>query len=167
MSKTVYVDGKAGFWDQNTGAFVPYRNQYGSGGGQGRANGFGGQGRGNYDNQQAKSRDYKKHSGAKVGVNQKGSRKGEKHITFWNYSKQRGLITGIGTSYSGTKTHESKSGRKWQNWMVVLQNKRTFQEWKTSGLYDLTTGKLIINSMGWVVNPKAPRGGYAGTFTNK
>jgi hypothetical protein len=110
----------------------------------------------------------KKHSGAKMGINQRGTQKGKQHIVFWNYSRQRGLISGIATPYKGTKEVKSKtSGRIWQNWMVSLQNKKTFQSWTTSGLFSPESGRLIIDSLGWVVNPKAKNGGYAGTFRNR
>lgn len=140
-----------------------------------RGNYGGNYSRGNGGNQYNQNNNYrgngggqKKHSGAKMGINQRGSQKGKQHIVFWNYSRTRGLISGIATPYKGTKEVKSKtSGRVWHNWMVSLTNKRTFQKWTTSGLFDPQSGKLIISELGWVVNPKARNGGYCGTFTNR
>lgn len=162
-SKTAYHNGLAGFWSQDTGEFVPYHNQYPKRGGggnygpefRGPQGGGGGQ------------RPVKKHSGAKSGVNSKGSAKGKQNITGWNYSRNGGLLTFIATSYKDTDKHKSKSGRVWENWMVSWFNKTTKAKGVVSGLYDTTTGKLIINDWGWVVNPKAPNGGYSGKFTKK
>lgn len=113
------------------------------------------------------NRPMKKHSGAKMGINRSGKMKDAPNITFWNFSRERGLITAIATPYSGTHEKKSKTGRIWQNWMVSWFNKRTMQRGTTSGLYDAQNNKLIISDWGWVVNPKAPNGGYAGRVGSK
>ena len=108
------------------------------------------------------NRPVKKHSGAKAGINKKGKHAGAQHVSFWNYSRSRGLVSGVATVYSGTHEVKSKAGRVWQNWMVSWKNNKTMQTGTTSALYDPQSGKVIINAWGWVLNPRT---NYAGKFT--
>lgn len=139
---------------------MAYPNQWGNQNWDQSDWGYQGQNR-NYGNR----RQPKKHSGAKLTVMQKGKHKGQQCIVAWNYSRQRGLISVIAAPYKGTKEVKSKTGRKWQNWMVTIRNKRTMQETITSGLFDPASRKLIVNDLGMVMNPGAPNGGYFGKFT--
>jgi len=164
---TVRVNGVAGFINQ-AGQFTPYQNQYPQNrGGQQNFTRYNGgnnvpMNRNNNFNQMRK-----KHSGAKSGVNKAGKMKGAINITFWNYSRGGGLLTGIATPYGGTHEVKSKSGRLWQNFMVSWFNKTTKAKGTVSGLYEPASGKLLISDWGWVVNPKAPNGGYAGRVGKK
>lgn len=99
----------------------------------------------------------KKHSGCKFGrTNNKP------WIQAWNYSRRNGMVTFIASPYEGTKQHKGAT-QEWENWVVKI--KQGFTESLTSGLYSLTTGKLVISSFGIVCNSKAPNGGYCGKFS--
>lgn len=111
----------------------------------------------------------KKHSGAKFGYTHGDASK--PYVSAWNYSKQRGLISLIASPYVGknsrTKEHRSGNGRVWENWRVKVFVKRTMQTLWFGCLYDTSTQKITIPDMGFVLNHKAPNGGYCGTFRKK
>jgi hypothetical protein len=112
----------------------------------------------------------KKHSGAVSGVSKKDGLLGSKQIPFvrgWNYSKAHGLVSFFAAPYGKTSAHKSKtSGKMWENWMVKVSPKMA-KPFIVSGLYDQMSGKVIINELGMVLNPKAPNGGYCGKFGGK
>jgi hypothetical protein len=108
----------------------------------------------------------KKHSGCKQVVMQRGGNSGETCLVVWNFSKRRGMISGIITPYKGTKTSTSKNGRVWENWFCTLDYKDSGQQRKCSALVDPSTGKAIVKELGMIANPRAKNGGYFGTFTN-
>lgn len=91
----------------------------------------------------------KKRTGCKSG-----NKNGRQYITGWNYSRSRGMITFIAGPYRNTQEVKSKNGRVWQNWFVKLFNKRTMQEIRTSGMYEVATGRLIMSDLGMIANPK-------------
>lgn len=101
-----------------------------------------------------------KHTGAKSGVDKNGN----PYVSGWNVSKRRGMCSVFARPYKGTSEHKSKTGRLWHNWFVTVTFKDQGTEMNTSGLYDPQSGKVIIPKLGWVMNPRAPRGGYCGTF---
>ncbi len=113
----------------------------------------------------------KKHSGAKISRITKGQNTDSDCIVAWNYSKARGLVKLLITPYKGTKRVDSKPGKLWENWMVKVTISRTLSESITSAMVEVNSGggiiKATIQQFGWVVNPKAPNGGYCGTFTKK
>lgn len=103
-----------------------------------------------------------KHSGAKWKEAVNG--KIVKPVMYgWNYSKTRGMITFIASPYKKTKRVKSANGKEWENWFVKIFNKRTLQELKTSGLYDVANRRLIISDLGMIATLKGS-GGYFGTF---
>lgn len=104
----------------------------------------------------------KKHSGCKGGQDKKG----RSYVSGWKYSRRTGLVSFFAAPYKGTSTHKSNNGRVWENWIVKIQNKSTMQESIAPCLYDRTTGKVIIQKLGFVMNPKGGRGGYVGTYVN-
>jgi len=116
----------------------------------------------------SKGKGRKKHSGAKAGVVKKPGILGSESIPYvrgWNYSRRFGLVSFFATEYSKTKTVKGAT-QSWQNWMVKVQPKMG-KEFITSGLYSEQTGKVVIPSLGIVLNPSAPGGGYCGKFGNK
>lgn len=101
-----------------------------------------------------------KHSGCKSGTDKNG----KPYVQGWKYDKRNGLRSFYATPYKGTQEVKSKrSGRLWQNWFVRVRN-ADGTEVKTSGMYDVSTGKVIIDSMGFVMNPRGGRGGYVGPY---
>ncbi len=50
---------------------------------------------------------------------------------------------------------------------VTLTNTKTGVQAFHWGTMQKTTGKVVINDLAMVINPKAKNGGYAGTFLNK
>jgi|GEM_PF-6376605 len=120
--------------------------------------------RGGYTNSRSNNnyggqRPQKKHSGAKTGT----TKKGEKYTTGWNKSRGAGFVTFLCVTTSKSVSSESKSGRKWVSVMVKVRKQMT-PETTTNGLMDVQTGMVTIDSMGIVLNPKAPNGGYCGKF---
>ncbi|WP_447642439.1 MULTISPECIES: hypothetical protein [Chitinophagaceae] len=130
-----------------------YNNSYGSGYGGGNRN---------YNNRGGNSRPQRKKSGAKAGV----GKNGKPYVQGWNASRQNGMVSFLCVPTSNTGQHTSRTGRNWENWMVVVQP-RMGASFLKSCLYDPSTGKCIISDMGIVLNPKAPNGGYCGRFGNK
>lgn len=116
----------------------------------------------NGQNNQQKPR---KKSGAKSG----SSRTREGEIKLW-VSGWKGagasFMTCICGPYGKTETTDSKTGRKWQNWIAKFQPKNA-APFIQPCLYDMMTGKVVIGSMGLVINPKAANGGYFGTYVRK
>lgn len=106
----------------------------------------------------------KKHSGCSSGLTKKDQ---TLYVRGWKFDKRNGLRSFIAGPNKNTSDHKSKtSGRVWQNWTCKI-TEASGQSFLTSCLYDTTTGKVIINDLGFVMNPKARNGGYVGTFVNK
>lgn len=115
--------------------------------------------RSNYNSNQPK----KKRSGAKLTqyVNSKGDTMFL--TTGWKVTKN-GLI-----SIKCTTTKDSKESDK--GWFgsvactfVNVATGETNFHW---GTMEKRTGKVVIDRMAMVINPRAKNGGYAGTFINK
>jgi hypothetical protein len=105
----------------------------------------------------------KKHSGCKGGQDKKG----RSYVSGWKYSRRAGLVSFFAAPYKGTNSHKSENGRTWENWIVKIQNKSTMTESITTCLFDRSTGKVIIQKLGFVMNPKGGKGGYVGTYINQ
>lgn len=111
---------------------------------------------------------YKKRSGAKskryTPTSGNNAGKGMIHTHGWRFTKRAGLIT-----YSCNTT--KKSVKKDTGWigsiacevMQVDSSQKAFY-W---GVMEAATGKVVIQDLGIVINPKANNGGYCGTFINK
>lgn len=108
----------------------------------------------------------KKHSGAKESMIKIGENKGKSCITAWNYSKRFGLRTFLVTSYKNSKFITSKKGREWQTMMVTIKSSGQIPQ-IASAFLDVMTNKVYIPDMKMVINPKAPNGGYCGTFERR
>lgn len=102
----------------------------------------------------------KKRTGAKATADK---RNGSPVTTGWNYSKRHGLVTFLCVTTKKSDIHKSKSGKEWINVMVKVRYPMQ-PEQTTNGLMDKMTGKVIIQSMGIVINPKAKNGGYCGRY---
>ena len=105
----------------------------------------------------------KKHSGCKSGVDKKGRR----YVSGWKYTKRAGLVSFFAAPYKGTKQRRSKNDILWENWIVKFRSNTTMVEDITTCLYNVQSGKVVIQKMGFVMNPKGGKGGYVGTFKNK
>jgi len=116
-----------------------------------------------YNNNNYNNRPKKKHSGCRAGTDKKGN----PYLTGWNYSKSRGMISFFAAPTSKTKKSTSGSGRTWYNWMLKVFNKRTLQTTIYSCLVTEDCSKAVIEKLGFVMNAKAPNGGYVGSFTRK
>lgn len=110
---------------------------------------------------------HRKHSGAQAGrFNSKTLGDGVPYVIAWNYSKRYGMVKFIAAPTKKTKRVSSHSGKEWDNWVVKVQI-GWHQPYLTGGLYEVATGRVIVKDLGIVINPKAPNGGYCGTFVNK
>lgn len=109
-----------------------------------------------------KADDQKKSSGCKAGI---GPKSGKPWVSGWNFQKRRGMLTFIAGPYEGTSVVQGKT-HEWENWVAKLKLNGIPQPGVMPCLYDVTTGKVIFKDLdaGMVANPKAPNGGYFGTF---
>lgn len=131
-----------------------------------RTNGGGNYGQkrnGNYNNNYQQKP--KKHSGAKhtkyfptTGVN-KGFE--QNIVNAWKLSKNKELIKV--TAVTTSKSKESEKG--WFGSVAVtFVNTVTGAKFFYWGTMQKSTGKVIVQDLALVINPKAPNGGYCGTF---
>ncbi|CAN1538367.1 hypothetical protein MCETHM1_01654 [Flavobacteriaceae bacterium] len=141
-------------WDGgNQHPFTPFKNDY-----QQRNAG--------YNRMQRKS-DFVKHSGAKLTkyFPKSGINAGVEQflVTGWRLSNKE-LI-----SIKAVTTSKSKESEK--GWFgsvaVTFTNTKTGAQQFHWGTMEKKTGKVVINEMAFVMNPKAKNGGYSGTFLNK
>lgn len=110
-------------------------------------------------NQRQKS----KKSGAKSGVAHVRTTGEAKHwVSGWQV-RNRQLTSIMCGPYKDTRESKSKSGRIWHNWIAKIKP-AAGAPYIQPCLYDAMTGKVIIRSLGMVINPKAPNGGYCGTY---
>lgn len=141
-------------WDGgNQHPFTPFKNDY-----QQRNAGY---------SRTQRKKDFVKHSGAKLTryTPQSGVNAGvEQHlVTGWRLAN-RELI-----SIKAVTTNKSNLSEK--GWFgsvaVTFTNTKTGQTSFHWGTMEKKTGKVVINEMAFVMNPKAKNGGYSGTFLNK
>lgn len=135
-------------YDDNQHAFTPYKNNY----------------------QQKKNNDWKdrpivKHSGAKTTkyFPKTGPNAGfEMHLTTgWRLSGKE-LISIKAVTTSKSKLSE-KSG--WYGSVAVtMTNTKTGVVAFHWGTMQASTGKVVVDSLAFVMNPKAKNGGYSGTY---
>jgi hypothetical protein len=65
-----------------------------------------------------------------------------------------------------TTSKSSDSGKGWVGSVACsITNKASGQKSFYWGTMQIATGKVVISDLGWVLNPKAPNGGYCGTFS--
>ncbi|MFW6015808.1 MAG: hypothetical protein ACOCRK_05175 [bacterium] len=119
-----------------------------------------------YPNQnQNQNSQYKKKSGCKTSKIENGKNKGHISIHGWNKSKSRGFITFSAFPKKGAKKYPNENKtRYWMPYLVEVKFHNTMETRLMNGLFDTTTYKLIIDEFQMVANPKAPNGGYFGTF---
>lgn len=89
-------------------------------------------------------------------------------ISAWNATnKNRGLVkVFISPTKDSDEIHESKTGNQYVRMMCKLFWVNSGIEKIESVLMNVNTKRVIIESLGWVVNPKAKNGGYCARFTN-
>jgi hypothetical protein len=98
----------------------------------------------------------KKHSGCKY---RSSAKNGKPCMTGWNYSKRYGIISIIASP--NTNKLKTKSSRL-ENWYVkVTINKEV--KWM-HGFFNTDNKKVIIQELGFVMNPNASNGGYCGKY---
>lgn len=103
---------------------------------------------------------YKKRSGAKSGIDKHG----RPYVNGWNANGRGEMISIIAAPYSSTRRHVGEQrGNSWENWCAKVQIGKHKPELH-SCLYEVSTGRVIIKDLGFVMNPKT---NYTGTFTRK
>lgn len=110
----------------------------------------------NYNQQSGYGNGYKqpakKHSGCRLIKTEKGE-----FISAWKYTKA-GML-----SITANFWKKSPSANyDWEAWVVTIINQATGQKSTFNALYNPSKGTLRINDLNWVLNPKAPNGGYCG-----
>ena len=103
----------------------------------------------------------KKRSGCKNGF--ANADQSAPYVRGWNASRRNGFTTIIAGPYKNTKKVTSKTGRVWENWCAKVQNGRQ-APYLVSCLFDVSSGRVIINQLGMVMNPRT---NYCGTFTKR
>lgn len=103
----------------------------------------------------------KKHSGAKKIV-----KNGVDYISAWNYSRQKGMVTVFIAPYNKSDVvHSAGSGKKYRSLMCQIEYKNSGVSKHFPVLINIDTERVSIPEMGWVVNHRAPNGGYCGIFS--
>ncbi|MDD5151421.1 MAG: hypothetical protein PHC28_13265 [Flavobacterium sp.] len=120
-----------------------------------------------YNNNAQHQKKVVKHSGAKTTkyFPTTGPNKGiEQHLTTGWKLANRELI-----AIKCVTTQKSKlSDKGWLGSVAcTLTNTKTGIQAFHWGTMEAKTGKVVIDALAMVVNPKAKNGGYAGTFINK
>lgn len=105
------------------------------------------------------SRDYRKRSGATAGTYHRGATN-EKvpYIQGWKATR-RGLVSIIASPAIDAKT-KSPTQEKWVA-KVSIGYENPFL---ANAFYNTATKKLTLPDLKLVLNPRAPRGGYCGSF---
>lgn len=107
----------------------------------------------------------KKHSGAKSKkyTPTAGNNAGKSQIITngWMYRRRTGLIT-----YKCNTTSKSQLTDKGWIGSIACEvvNRATGQKSFYWGTMEASTGKVVINDLGIVINPKGGKGGYTGPF---
>lgn len=104
----------------------------------------------------------RKKSGAKFTRDKNGN----PCTTGWNKSRFAGFVKFLCVVTKSSVESESQTGNKYISVMVKVQKQMTPEE-TTNGLMNINTGQVTIQSMGIVLNPKAPNGGYCGRYGKK
>ncbi len=98
---------------------------------------------------------YKK-SGAKKGITKNGGR----YTSGWRARKGFGLTSYFCAPTKNTTEVTSKVGKLWLTSISVkIVNKDMSMSTLAWGLMESSTGKVIIQDLGLVINPNAPNGG--------
>jgi hypothetical protein len=103
----------------------------------------------------------KKHSGAKLTIykNQAGA---EKHLTTgWRLTKNRQFLQ---YKCITTKKSELKASGWFGSVYCTITDKNTGMQSSYWGTMEKKTGKVVIQELALVLNPRAKNGGYCGTF---
>lgn len=120
------------------------------------------------NNNNQKSGQPKKHSGAKLSTyfTKEGKNKGleQRIVNAWRLSRTGELIKVT----CQTTGKSSLSDKGWYGSIAcTFINTVTGAKFFYWGTMHKATGKTVIADVGIVVNPKAPNGGYCGTFSRK
>lgn len=131
--------------------------------------------RNNYNNRNNYRNDYrgggyrnqpKKKSGAKTGIQSKGKNEGKIYVSAWKANKRHGMVSIIGFENGRSVRSESRNGNKFVTIMFEITFKDQGNTMLELGNYNLVTGKVYLERLGWVISTKAPNGGYCGKIKN-
>jgi hypothetical protein len=137
-----------------------------TGGNYGNSGGYSGNS-GSYSRSYGGNAPVKKKSGSKAGTAfSRSTGEGKPWVSGWK-KVNGGIISIICGPYHKTDTYESKMGRKSQTWLANIQPPNGAQAYRLPCMYYMDTGRVVIDGLGFVINPKAANGGYCGTFKKK
>lgn len=117
----------------------------------------------NYSNQK---NNFVKHSGAKTTTYEPttGNNKGNKQYLTTGWRLHKGDLISI----KAVTTEKSKLSEK--GWFgsiaVTFTNTKTGEVNFHWGTMEKKSGKVVVDKLAFVMNPKAKNGGYAGTYIN-
>ena len=117
----------------------------------------------NHNTYQTGSSGNVKKSGAKSGAYRTKDGEMVQWVSGYKRSRNQPFLTIICSPYKDTNTSESKNGLKYQNWIAKIKSGYA-EPYIRPCLYHMATGKVVIDDLSLVINPKAPNGGYCGTF---
>lgn len=97
----------------------------------------------------------------KTGAKFKRAKNNKPVVVAWKAGRYGLLSIFVApTKHSKETTSHDGKGRTWLSGVSVsIVNKTTGQTSFHFGIMDLQTGKTIVKSLGWVINPNAPNGG--------
>lgn len=104
----------------------------------------------------------RKRSGARFGYDKHQ----QPYVSAWRVNAQGDLLTLIASPYKNTKTWEGKRG-EFENYFVVIRNKNTYQEIKTSGLYYPDTKRLLLPQFSEIVTNNGRGGTWCSVFKRR
>ena len=107
-------------------------------------------------------REPKKKSGAKMGIQSKGINEGKIYISAWKANKRHGLVKITAFENARSTRSESQAGNKFCTMMFEIFYQDSGSKVLEIAPYNMTSGKVFLEKLGWVVSTKARNGGYVG-----
>ena len=104
----------------------------------------------------------KKRSGAKMGIQSKGRNEGKIYVSAWKANKQHGLVKISAFENARSTRSESQSGNKFVTMMFEIFYQNSGSKVLEIAPFNLTSGKVFLEKLGWVVSTKARNGGFTG-----
>jgi len=107
----------------------------------------------------------KKKSGAKEGRQKAGKNQGKVYVSGWKANKRHGMVKISAFENARSTRSRSESGNEFVTMMFEIFYKDTGAKVLEVAPYNLTTGKVFLEKVGWCISTKARNGGYVGPIS--
>jgi hypothetical protein len=144
MAQHFYQDKNGDFHPVNNIPYQPYQGNKG------------------YYPQPQQSKEYKKHSGAKYTLYQNKEGVQQYLTTGWRLNNKQLLSYKAVTTKKSILSEKGWFGSVW----LTITNKITGEVNSAWGTMEKSSGKVVVDDLALVMNPRAKNGGYCGTFFN-